>query len=74
MLDPVKNAISEIRLTPRDPKTPTPSPLMIQPSPYYGNEVLWTSQTNVHNPMLDERGRLWLTAAVRPSANPAFLP
>jgi hypothetical protein len=72
VLDPVKNAISEIRLTPRDPKTPSPSPLMIQPSPYYGNEVLWTSQTNVHNPMLDERGRLWLTARVRPSANPAF--
>jgi len=72
VLDPVKNAISEIRLTPRDPKTPSPSPLMIQPSAYYGNEVLWTSQTNVHNPMLDERGRLWLTAAIRPSANPAF--
>jgi hypothetical protein len=72
VLDPVTNAISEIRLTPRDPKTPAPSPLMIQPSPYYGNEVLWTSQTNVHNPMLDERGRLWLTARIRPSANPAF--
>ena len=72
VLDPVKNAISEIRLAPRDPKTPSPSPLMIQPSPYYGNEVLWTSQTNVHNPMLDGKGRLWLTAAIRPSANPAF--
>jgi hypothetical protein len=72
VLDPVKNTISEIRLTPRDPKTPTPSPLMIQPSPYYGNEVLWTSQTNVHNPMLDDRGRLWLTARIRPPANPAF--
>jgi hypothetical protein len=26
----------------------------------------------VHNPMLDEKGRVWLTSAVRPNQNPAF--
>ena len=25
-------------------------------SPYWGNEVIWTSRNNVHNPMIDERG------------------
>jgi hypothetical protein len=27
---------------------------------------------NVHNPMMDAEGRVWLTAAVRPRENPAF--
>jgi hypothetical protein len=45
---------------------------MPQPSPYWGSEVVWTSKNNVHNPMLDERGRLWLTSTVRPAPNPAF--
>jgi hypothetical protein len=41
-------------------------------SPYWGDEVLWTSRNNVHNPMFDERGRVWITSAVRPPDNPAF--
>ena len=45
---------------------------MIQPSPYWGNEILWNSQMNVHNPMLDHQGRVWLTAAVRPGPNPDY--
>ncbi len=28
------------------------------PSPYFGEEPIWTSKNNVHNPMLDEKGRL----------------
>src|SRR5437588_12074130 len=45
---------------------------MLQPSPYWGSEAIWTSKANVHNPMFDERGRVWLTATVRPPDNPAF--
>ena len=41
-------------------------------SPYWGEEAIWDSQTSVHNPMLDEKGRVWFTARVRPPANPAF--
>ena len=70
VLDPVKHEAGRIPLTVRDPNTRPTSPQMPQPSPYYGDEVLWTSKNNVHNPMLDHRGRLWLTSAVRPSENP----
>jgi hypothetical protein len=59
-------------LTVRDPATPPTDPRMPQPSPYWGDEVVWTSKNNVHNPMLDERGRLWLTSAVRPPDNPDY--
>ena len=45
---------------------------MMQPSPYFGNDAPWTSKNNVHNPMFDERGRVWITSAVRPFENPAF--
>jgi hypothetical protein len=72
VLDPKTNTISQIPLDVRDPSTPPTSPKMAAPSPYFGEEAIWTSKNNVHNPMLDERGRLWLTSAVRPAENPAF--
>ncbi len=70
VLDPVRHVTSKVPLTVRDPNTPPPSPAMPAPSPYWGNEVIWTSKANVHNPMFDEKGRVWITATVRPSENP----
>jgi len=72
VLDPIKNTISRIPLTVRDANTPPTSPKMPAASPYWGEEAIWTSKNNVHNPMLDEKGRLWLTSAVRGPENPAF--
>ena len=62
---------SRVPLTVRDPNTPPTNPAMPEPSPYWGDEAIWTSKNNVHNPMLDHKGRVWLTSAVRPPANPA---
>ena len=72
VLDPVEHRITQVKLTVRDPATPPTSPLMVQPSPYWDNEPIWTSKNNVHNPMLDGEGRVWITSAVRPAANPDF--
>ena len=72
VLDPVRNTVSKVPLTVRDPATPPTSAAMIQPSPYWGQEPIWTSKNNVHNPMYDDQGRVWITSAVRPSANPDF--
>ena len=72
VLDPVEHTIRRVPLTVRDPKTPPTSPNMPQPSPYWGDEPIWTSRNNVHNPMFDAQGRVWITSAVRPSANPDF--
>src|SRR6184192_4284946 len=73
VLDPARNAAGRVPLTVRDPNTaPAAGSQMLQPSAYWGSELIWTSQANVHNPMLDERGRVWLTATVRPPDNPAF--
>jgi hypothetical protein len=73
VLDPVRHMASRVKLTVRDPKTqPAADPTIIQPSPYWGDEAIWTSKNNVHNPMLDDKGRVWITSAVRPPENPDF--
>ncbi len=72
-LDPVDNKSGLLKTEYRDPKTPsTKSDPIYGESPYWGNEPIWDSHTNVHNPMYDTQGRLWLTARIRPQANPAF--
>ncbi len=72
VLDPVRHIASAVELTVREPKDPASSPNMPQPSPYWGREVLWDSRNNVHNPMFDEHGRVWITSAVRPPENPDY--
>ena len=72
VLDPVRNTTSQVKLTVRDPNTPPTSPTMPASSPYWGEEPIWTSKNNVHNPMFDEKGRVWITSAVRPAPNPDF--
>jgi hypothetical protein len=72
-LDPVDNKAGVIKSEFKDPKTPTTkTDLILAPSPYWGNEAIWDSHTIIHNPMFDETGRVWLTARIRPQANPAF--
>ena len=71
VLDPVHNTISQVKVPYRDPNTPgQPKPL--RSSPVWGDEAIWDSHTTVHNPMFDERGRVWFTARIRPRDNPAF--
>jgi len=73
VLDPVGAAASQVKLTVRDPKTPSSEDdKPAAPSPYWGDEAIWNSQANVHNPMFDEKGRVWITSRIRPSDNPAF--
>ena len=50
VLDPIRNSASKIPLTVRDPETPPTSPQMPAPSVNWGDEVIWTSKNNVHNP------------------------
>jgi hypothetical protein len=71
VLDPVNHSISQVKVPYRDPDTPgQPKPL--QPSPVWGDEAIWDSHATVHNPMFDERGRVWYTGRIRANANPAF--
>lgn len=72
VLDPNTHTSTKVQLTVRDPNTPRTNANMPHPSPYWDNEAIWTSRNNVHNPMFDEKGRVWITSAVRPNQNPDF--
>jgi hypothetical protein len=73
VLDPVRNSIGQVPLTVRDESMgPASGPQMMAPSVYFGSEAPWDSKANVHNPMMDEKGRVWITAAVRGPDNPDF--
>src|SRR5262245_384676 len=72
ILDPVTNTVSEVLHPVRDPKTNNHRDDPMQPSPYWGPKPIWDSMTSNHNPMMDEQGRVWFTARVRPYQNPAF--
>src|SRR5256885_14694249 len=52
ILDPKSNSVSYLKMTPRDPDTPRHAFIMTGnfqplPSPYWGDEKMWDSQTTV---------------------------
>jgi hypothetical protein len=70
VLDPVRHSASEVKHPVRDPNTPSHRTDAMAPSPYWGAEPIWDSQTSTHNQMMDARGRVWATARIRAPNNP----
>lgn len=71
VLDPVKNTTSLIHEPYMDPQTPSAKDAPMAPSPFWGDEAIWDGHTSIHNPMMDEKGRVWFTARLRRNPNPA---
>jgi hypothetical protein len=66
-VDPVKHAAGEIKI----PTTATP--FIGAPSPYFGEELLWSAAAEPTGAAVDRRGRVWMAARQRPDrAQPAF--
>jgi len=72
VLDPVRHKATQVKMPVRDPNTPSSKANATTPSPYWGPEPIWDSQTSMHNPMFDEKGRVWFTSRVRAPENPDF--
>jgi len=81
ILDPKAHKVSFFKMTVLDPNGPESfgppfhasalaKPTM--PSPYWGDEKIWSQRANNHNAMFDGQGRVWFAAAVRGIENPAF--
>jgi len=77
-VDPVSNSATEVTIPVRpDPETmPTRFPDVGVPSYYWGDEELWgvnaDERSDPHNPMLDAKGRVWMTSTVRQFQNPSW--
>jgi hypothetical protein len=78
VLNPRTNAADEIEIPTRAPRAEVPSrfPRPNRPSLWWGNEHHWANPpynpADPHNPMLDSKGRVWLTSKIRPNANAAW--
>ncbi len=73
VVDPTRNTASQVKLEVRDPQTPSEAQTPpAQPSPYWGEEVIWTSQANAHSFSMDRQGRVWIAARIRQNKTPAF--
>ena len=72
VLNPVTNETSQVKHPYRDPKTPSSTDLFRGHSPYWGDEAIWDGHASVHNPLIDDKGRVWFTARIRPAANPDY--
>jgi hypothetical protein len=73
VVNPAQNAASEVKLQVRDPKTPSAADQPpAAPSAYWGDEVLWNSQSLSHSFAMDRQARVWVAARIRPSETAAF--
>ncbi|HEY7292484.1 MAG TPA: carboxypeptidase-like regulatory domain-containing protein [Vicinamibacterales bacterium] len=73
VVDPMRNTITRVKLEVRDPKTPSQANNPpAQPSPYWGDEAIWTAQTTAHSLAMDGQARVWIAARIRPNETPAF--
>jgi len=50
VLDPKTNSTSQVKMRVRDPQTPSSfATKPAAPSPFWGDEAIWNSQTTVHS-------------------------
>ncbi|HET7888491.1 MAG TPA: carboxypeptidase-like regulatory domain-containing protein, partial [Bradyrhizobium sp.] len=70
ILDPATHSDSEVKIPVRDPATPNVTARPHGFSPSWGPNAIWNSQTITHNPMMDEKGRIWMTSQIRAPENP----
>jgi len=78
ILDQADNSQYSIDIPERESKDKVPSrfPSPNRPSFFWGNEHLWANPpynpADPHNPMMDSKGRVWITSKIRGNQEPAW--
>ena len=72
VLDPTRHIATQLTLPVQEPPPPPVYARMGAPSPYWGEETYWSSRTNAHSNVMDQKGRVWNTSITRPIENPAW--
>src|SRR5262252_8341210 len=78
VLDPNENKTYALDIPTREPKEKVPSrfPAPTRPSLHWGNEHLWSNPpydpADPHNPMIDSKGRVWMTSKIRSNQDPSW--
>ena len=78
ILDQQTNSASALEIPTRAPREEVPSrfPKPTRPSLHWGDEWFWSNPpynpADPHNPMLDSKGRVWMTSKIRAEEDPAW--
>jgi len=78
VMDPLENNTVSYDIPTREAKEKVPSrfPAPNRPSNFWGMEHLWSNPpydpADPHNPMIDSKGRVWLTSKIRANADPGW--
>jgi hypothetical protein len=69
IVDPNTHESRDLRVPVWDPETPSyfPTAPGFEPSVFWGEEIVLDGPANIHNPMMDQDGRVWLTSRIRVS-------
>jgi hypothetical protein len=78
VLDPNEHSTFTLDIPTREPREKVPSrfPAPNRPSLHWGDEHLWGNPpynpADPHNPMLDRKGRVWMTSKIRGNQDPPW--
>jgi len=73
VVNPADNSATQVALVVRDPKTPSAADQPpAAPSAYWGDEVIWNSQSVSHSFAMDKQARVWVAARIRPGETAAY--
>jgi hypothetical protein len=78
VLDTAENSTFSLDIPTRAPRDQVPSrfPAPNRPSNFWGMEHLWANPpydpADPHNPMIDSKGRVWMTSKIRGNQDPAW--
>ncbi len=67
IVDPVEHTASMLRVPTAEEGIATAKPQsMMEPSPYWGDELYWSDPANPNHMAMDNKGRVWITSRFRP--------
>jgi hypothetical protein len=71
IVDPNEHTTRDVLIPIRDPGTESyfPTTPGFQPWAFFGSRIVLDAPANVHNPMMDHEGRVWLTSRIRNTAD-----
>jgi hypothetical protein len=78
VLDTAENSTFTLDIPTREPRDKVPSrfPAPNRPSMFWGMEHLWANPpydpADPHNPMIDSKGRVWMTSKIRGNKDPGW--
>ena len=70
--DPMRHSSRILKVPRRETPPANAAAPTFQPYRFFGMDPVHTNPANPHNPMMDAKGRVWITTSIRSAPNPAW--